>query len=154
MTGLRPLKSRPLPLQRYLDSSPPLVRLARQAKQAKQLLERVRTCLPTDLAPHLSAARARDNILVLYAESSAWASRIRYATPRVRRDLSEFREIRIRIHPLETAASKPAGGKARRVLVDETAAMISAIATMISDPELSQALKHLASHRDGTTREY
>ncbi len=149
--GFRPLKPRPLPLHRYLDSSPALAQLARQAIQAQQLLERVRTCLSADLALHLSAARARGNILVLYADSPAWASRIRYITPRIRAELAEYREIRIRIDPMETPVSKPVGNQARRVLKNETAAMINAVASMVADPELCQALKLLASHHDGLT---
>lgn len=44
-----------------------------------ELREMLRSRLPAELAPHLLEARVRNGELVLFAESAAWAGRLKLA---------------------------------------------------------------------------
>jgi predicted nucleic acid-binding Zn ribbon protein len=49
------------------------------AADDSNFIEAVRRVLPEGLSAHLKGARIRDGVLVVYAESAAWAARLRQA---------------------------------------------------------------------------
>lgn len=49
------------------------------AAEDSNFIEAVGSVLPAGLAAHLKGARIRDGVLVVYAESAAWAARLRLA---------------------------------------------------------------------------
>jgi hypothetical protein len=58
----------------------PLAALVERARALETLTAAVRSALPADARAHLvSAAQREDGTLVLVTESSAWASRLRFA---------------------------------------------------------------------------
>lgn len=73
--------------------------LARDAAAAGELAELVRRCLPELLRPHVLAAARRGADVVVIVDSAAWATRVRYAGPRIRERLE--------------AAGEPLAGKLR-----------------------------------------
>ncbi|MBT8141067.1 MAG: DUF721 domain-containing protein [Gammaproteobacteria bacterium] len=59
-------------------------RLTQQQTQNDTLLSRIRAVLPSHFAKRLLAATYRNHILVLVAESPAWANRLRFETENIR----------------------------------------------------------------------
>lgn len=59
--------------------SPGLDALARKAKAADRLTEKVRAELAEPLRPHLVSAARRGEDLVVIMDSAAWTPRVRYA---------------------------------------------------------------------------
>jgi hypothetical protein len=140
-------RSRPTAVQAFLEGPGSLGKLLREADEQQRLTARLRGLLPADLAPHLAAVRVRRGCLVLFADSPAWASRLRYAAPGIRTTLPSIRAIRIRVSPPEPRARHAGWGGARRpTLSPRVAAQIRAVAAGVSDPSLQQALQRLASH--------
>jgi hypothetical protein len=77
--------------------------IVQKARDAECLTARVQRLLPEDLAAHLVGARLDDGCLVLMADSSAWAARLKYHA----RDLlvplrevcdTEIVRTRVRVH--------------------------------------------------------
>ncbi len=69
-----------LNINKFLLSDTTLASLIDRSRQQEALLMQVRDLLPAPLNRHCRAAILRDQLLVLYADSSAWASRLRYFT--------------------------------------------------------------------------
>lgn len=63
--------------------------LALGAAAAEELGAAVRAALPEALAGHVVAAVRRGEDLVVIVDSAAWATRVRYAGPRLRERLRE-----------------------------------------------------------------
>jgi hypothetical protein len=85
------------PLFANLDGG--LLELARGASAATAFAALVRQSLPEQLRRHVVTATRRGDDLVVVVESAAWAARVRYAGPRLRKQLE--------------AASQPVTGKIR-----------------------------------------
>lgn len=138
----------PIPLQTLLQNCHALRRLGTRLVQQRRLLELTRLRLPEDLAPHCRAAVLAKGRLTLYAESSAWASRLRYLAGEVRRELrpefSGLSEVRVRVMGADVQpppAPKPAPARA---LSAQNRALLRATAENLSDPALRAALRRLA----------
>ncbi|MDH5622717.1 MAG: DUF721 domain-containing protein [Gammaproteobacteria bacterium] len=73
-------------LQNLLKSAgdEPLEQLVRRASAMDQLATSLRAGLGAGLAPHLAAANLRpDGALIVVADSSAWAARLRFETEKL-----------------------------------------------------------------------
>ena len=79
----------PLSLQSILKGGPSslLTRLARQQSDNNTLLERIKALLASHFGQHLLAATYREEVLVLVADSPAWANRIRFENANLRKKL-------------------------------------------------------------------
>jgi len=100
---------KPRPLSELLsDSRSSLGKLAAGAAQRVSLRQQVKTCLPAELAPHVSAANLRDDTLVLITDSAAWAPRLRYAGPGLRELLARRHAIHARKITVKVRAPDPA----------------------------------------------
>jgi len=85
MTGsLKPL---------FSDLDRGLRELTRGAAAAVELADAVRQSLSETLRPHVVAAARRGDDLVVIVDSAAWATRIRYAGPRLREALEARGEV-------------------------------------------------------------
>lgn len=121
-----------------------------QAARLAELSERVTACLPPRLAAHVRLANIRDGCLVLQADSSAWATQVRYKAPEILAALGgepEFagvRSIRVRNAPRDY---EPPAATRRATLSASSAASIDAQADTITDPALRAALHRLTRRR-------
>ena len=142
------MTSRPVALRSFLEANRQFGNLLQRVRESQRTIHQVRKILPIDLRPHLSAALRDGDRLVLFADSPVWASRLRFAVPVLRVSLEPVRHIRIRV--------APSGGSSSRIRMEpgprfgamspQNAAQIRTIAATVSDPELSGALRRLASH--------
>ena len=72
--------------------SPRLDDLARKAKAAHSLTDKVRAELADALRPHLVSASRRGEDLVVIMDSAAWTPRVRYATRSLKARLEQAGE--------------------------------------------------------------
>ncbi len=79
----------PQSLQNILAGGPNslLTRLAQQQADNNTLLGRIRALLTSHFTQHLLAATYRQEVLVLVADSPAWANRIRFENANIQRAL-------------------------------------------------------------------
>ncbi len=110
--------------------------------------------LPKEFVPHTKLASLRDGCLVLLADTPAWATRLRYATPQILQQLSlcqEFasvRSIRVRV----VRPDIPGGQTGRRNgMTDRAAAALRRQAGVTKDCRLRTALERLAKNKDSDT---
>ena len=82
--------------------------MLQRAGNFHSLTEKAQGLLPSGLSAHLTAAIARDQVLVLFTDSPAWATRLRFAAPGLRAALGGFREVQVRVVP--AAGTPPSGG--------------------------------------------
>ena len=138
----------PNTLARVLRSSGIARNLLSQAQDLQLLLTRVRKHLPPPLEGHCRAALIKKRQLILFADSPAWASRLRYYS----RDLKSLllREgmrvervsIRVMISDTPLQQKKPAAKR----LSSDNASLIRQTAEGIGDEDLSAALRRLGRH--------
>ena len=75
--------------------TPGLEALARRAKAAQSLTDKVRGELAADLRPHLVAASRRGEDLVVIMDSAAWAARVHYGAQPLKTRLEALGETGI-----------------------------------------------------------
>lgn len=135
---------KPKSVRHLLKDKPTLKRLELEISAQKALLGEVRRLLPGDLAPHCVAARAHQRQLVIYADSPAWATRLRFIAPQLpsllRSHHPTLQEARVRLLISRGApASRPR--KARHS--DAAAYIIQQSALNTREPDLREALLRL-----------
>jgi len=69
--------------------------LAERAAATNRLARRVQALVPADIAPHIVGANLREKRLVLIVDGPAWAARIRFESPAIRRALERDHELRV-----------------------------------------------------------
>ncbi len=140
--------AKPRPIKQLLATGtvPDLIAHARQLQSLSTALRR---CLPADAASHVQVVHWSDGQLTVQVDSTAWATRLRYLSPQLLRQLQQLPEftaahrIALNIAPAATPAVtiaqpfhlSPAGAR-----------IIDANAETIADPQLRAALKRLARH--------
>lgn len=132
--------------------------LHRASSPAKGVLQRgqflhrlnrlVGSLLDDDSKLHCQVGNVRDGVLILYVDSTAWASRLRYQGTallkqlQLRRGLASLQQVEIKVLPIQEKIEKnrPA------VLTHEASSYLSACADSIEDNGLRTALQRLAAH--------
>lgn len=139
-------------VRNLIQSAPGLYRLVKQVEEHHWLLSQVQNVLPGTLAAHCRAAIWSEDRLTLYADSSAWASRLRYTVPELREWLAPripaIREIRVRLFldgPAYPSSEKLQSAASRR-LSAENCRLLVEIANQMGETELGAALRRLARH--------
>jgi hypothetical protein len=95
-------RSHPVPVTLAL-SSPGLSDLVERARFLRQLDAQLRAELPANLSAHVQVANLYDDRLVMLADSSAWATRLRYERQKLLHHL--WRHYSIRCPALEVKVS-------------------------------------------------
>ena len=138
----------PRALTEIMSNPGNLAALVDRVREQARLLARVRQELDSLISTHLVAAAIFDRKLILYADSSAWASRLRFGSRLLRDTLVrkglEVEKITVRI--TLTAGSKPRDTRVARQLSRRNGLLIEKTAEAIDDPELRKALKRLSRH--------
>jgi hypothetical protein len=136
-------------INNLLQTETTLTTLQARSREQSVLLQQVRRLLPSPLDRHCLAAVLQGDRLVLFTDSSAWASRLRYFS----RDLV-FGLQQQQLTVTKTAirilvANRQKKRKQRHILriSQENARLLSQTADDISDPTLGAALRRLSRHR-------
>lgn len=120
-----------------------------QLEQQRRMLERIREVLPLPLSRHVFHCVKNDKKLLIYTDSAAWASQIRFynnalltAMASVDGPAAETLQIRIladRFDPEKKPSEKP------HVPSPENILLIRNHSENVSDKELKQALQKLSA---------
>jgi len=123
------------------------------------MLTRCLACeLPVDCSGHFHVANLRSGLVVVLAESPAWATRLRQLSPEILAILQQCghgRLLHVRVisrpgnQPVR-ASRVPARVKHERCISPESSSLITRAAAGIEDDGLRAALLKLAAH--GTSR--
>lgn len=131
----------------FTGDSGSLSEVVRHATRLRRLDRAFRKLLPGPAQAHCRVANLRGDTLVVAADSPVWASRIRYESRQILREMAVSCGVtasRIQIlvrtpETPETLASRP------RKLPPEAALNLEAAANAVEDEELAEALRRLAS---------
>jgi hypothetical protein len=124
--------------------------LVTQTRELKQFTRLLQAELDSSLAPHCHVARLTPSQLTIVVDSPAWATRLRFQTTTLLRQLAKkhhifqsIKNIDIKIYParLQRRAVPPVP----RHLSSGAATVITDMANSIDNPGLKQALLRLAS---------
>lgn len=129
------------------DGGSPLARVIATAGELERVDRKLRGHLPAELAVRSRVANLRNGVLVLAAESSAWAARLRYLSRDIvqtarKKCRLEVHEVEVRVSP--TSAPSPQGGPPPRRLSRRAAEHLRNAADTAGDPELAALMQRLA----------
>lgn len=125
--------------------------LITRTRQLRRLTRELRRLLEPELAPHCYVSQIEDNQLVVYVDSAAWATRLRFQAaqllPTLRAANPAFRQltqIRVSIvtHARHREMTPP--DSAGPAMNQDNANIINTLSNSIDDPPLQQALRRLA----------
>ncbi len=137
-------KTHPVSLSRLIDQRHGLLDQGRRIARLNAALSRL---LPAGLAGHCRVANLRDGILVLAADSPAWASRLRFHADKLLKSLNKECDLgagRVRTIVVPAAALPTRRPIPRKPISSHTARLIEQCADGIGDPALQAALRRLA----------
>jgi hypothetical protein len=142
------MMKKPRPTAAFLRSSPIMAELAASLQEQERLLSLVRSLLPESLCHHCLFVRKNASGLVIYTESSAWASRLRYLSSDLRLKLQDrglaIGKINVRILLAEQPRTRPA--RSTKGLSATNAELMRSVAQETQDPDLRLALERLSRH--------
>ena len=140
-----------------LRADPSLQALLERAREVEETADKVRNALPPQLGTHVRTVRINQKMVVIYADSPAWASRIRYLAGQIIRAL---RDKGVLVDGVKAAVLVPESPRRTRLkrhkprrLSAENARLIQASAEAIRDPELKSAMLRLARPRGPKKRQ-
>ncbi len=122
--------------------------ILRRVNEQRKLLWRIRQVLPAELAPHLVHAESLGGDLVLFFDSSSWASLARYQAQEVLTALRgqvQPTPRRCRFRVAQPPAAQPAARRRALRLSASGAAAIAGAADAVADPALRASLARLAA---------
>jgi len=122
--------------------------LLNAAHAQNELLTTIRRLLPESLATHCVAAVQSEQGVVLFANTPAWASRIRYLSRNIKQKLRKkglyVKEIRVRVY-IENRRRAPGHAHPRQALISpRTAALIASLAEGMTNPEIKTILLNIS----------
>jgi len=84
-----------------------LTELERRVRERQATLDQLKAVLPADLAGKIATAGLDGGRLSIGVTSAAWASRLRYMAPELRRSLGEALGVKIDSVKIRVARSQP-----------------------------------------------
>ncbi len=142
-----------------MDKPSPITKLLHRANfpvegllQRGQFLHRlnrlVGSLLDDTFEQHCQVGNVRDGVLILYVDSTAWASRMRYQAPTLlkqlqqRKGLASIQKVEVKLLPKQEKVAKIQSVE----LSSEASSCLIACADSIEDDGLRIALQRLAAH--------
>ena len=139
---------KPRPASTFLRAAPIIQRLQASLRDQEQLLRLVRALLPSPLDLHCLSVQQKESRLILHADSSAWASRLRYFSRDLRIKLRDkglpVQKIEVRV--LISNQPKKHSVRCAESLSTDNAELIKAVAETVQDSDLRAALQRLSRH--------
>ena len=150
----RNLKTRQF--NQLIDSNKQLNKLYTHAKDICALNEKLHNYLAPSLSSHCTVANYSADTLIVNADTSAWASKLRNRIPdildyaRHECGLSNIISVRIRVSPNQnntTHSSLPGTALGRKAsLSKKSAEFIKSVATSIQDPALRESILKISKN--------
>ncbi len=159
MSGQKNLNTRNLIARQFnelVDSSEQLNNLYTHAKGIYALNEKLQKHLDPSLSSHCTVANYSDETLTVNAETSAWASKLRYCVPDILNyakhecGLTRLKSVRIKVSPIQNKTSQSDFSCTHSVrkasLSKKSADFIENVATSIKDPALRKSILKISKH--------
>ena len=129
--------------------APAASELMARADRLVRLSRIFRAYLPPHLRDHAALVRLDEDGWVVHADSSSWATRLRYALHNIRETLGQelgfaLPKPHIRVVP----AALPPPSRPPMTLTERNAKLLEVAARNLSDERLSAALRRLAAYAD------
>jgi len=153
------LKTRNLSTRQFdqlISSNGQLNKLYTHAKNICALNEKLHNHLAPSLSSHYAVANYSAETLIVNADTSAWASKLRYCIPdildyaRHECGLSKLISVRIKVSPSHdntTLSDIPGTGFTRKAsLSKKSAEIIKNVATSITDPALRESILKISNN--------
>lgn len=141
------MKSKPRRLRQLMEHSAESSLLHQVSLQSK-LLDLVRKNLPSDQAAHCTHARLNGSLFLVYADSPAWASKLRFTTTNLlsalRKDLPGIANIRVKTAPPVNLTRDRARKAAILSSLNASQTLLDS-AKGLDDQALSEAIGRLAT---------
>lgn len=122
--------------------------LVTEARRLQDLTSRIRKLLPAEEAPHLRAATPTPNAMILWTDSTVWATRLRYAAPHlataIRDTLQLNKPVTVQVRVLPEQGVREPELRRPAALSADAQDVIVACAEHTSDPQLRAAWQRLA----------
>lgn len=121
--------------------------LVEQRQRELDMLATVRARLPVPARAHCTDICASENKLILFLDSAAWATRLRFLTTEIAASLKPWKigEVRIQTRPRTKKGPEPlAGSRPERRLSQEAVGHLLEAASHMDDARISRALTRLA----------
>lgn len=134
------------------DFAGSLTGLIHKTQQLQQLNHAWKSCIDPTLAEHTQVANLRNGCLIIEVESSAWATRLRFAIPEIQKrlqtssELRNLKNIEWYIQPAENT-TRPIKQHAPLQLSENNAQLIEDTAAHITNKKLRDVLQQLAKHK-------
>lgn len=132
------------------DANSQFGRLLERSRLHRSLQMRLESLLGAEIAAHYRVQNLREGTLILQADASSWAARLRFELPRLLErlratpGLQQLRDIQIRV----AVPDQPRPKSSRRArLSEEAAAVLESAADATQDAQLRDALRRLARKR-------
>jgi hypothetical protein len=127
--------------------------LFREAAENRSHNDRIKQLIEEPLRAHVRFALIKGDTLILIADSSAWAAKLRYQVAAIQRrlemspDLALVRNIRVKVAAAEPVNQTPT--RRAQALSASAAEGVREQAQSIEDPLLRAAVLKLAGHQRG-----
>ena len=145
------------PVRKLLaDGGGTLRRLLGHAERLQRASQVLHAHLNAPLAQHCQVANIKDGVVVVHADSPAWAAKLRFHVAGMLGQFNKVqsfgtvRAIRIKVSPLSEVRSPVLAE--RLTLSEHAAVMIKSAADATPHPELKEVLLRLAQRRIQDTR--
>lgn len=145
-------------IQKICQDIPGIGRVASQARALEELARITRDAVPEPMQPHVLACAVRDRTLIIFTDTAAWGSQIRFIQAAILEALAEttgHRLENVRFKIQQTATERPVdpGGKPMvknesHTISNRSRQLIASAAESIQDEQLAAALMRLARGRD------
>lgn len=143
-------------IQDFCQAIPGLERVAGQANALRQLLRITRDAVPAPMRPHVLACAVRDRTLVVFTDTGAWGSQLRFIQPAILDALEQvtghrLQQVRFKVQQADSDPATRAPDRSAtqdREISDRSRAVIESAAAGISDPQLADSLRRLARKGD------
>lgn len=133
----------------FRNAGPTQHRLLHKAERLRLLQGQLLALLPPEVAPHVQIANLRGSRLVLSTDGNAWATRLRYLSADLLRQLRSagWSCQRIDVKVAANYAPPPAP-RVQRHVSPAAQRLLRQTARHIDDPELAASLEKLARHSE------
>ena len=133
------------PFNQIINKSGTLDQITRSARHLELLTRQFRGAVSSDAAPHIVGCALRSDAVLIFCDTAAWASQLRYLQQTLlehaRKLLgNRIQRIQFRILPSESPAGKPPAPE----ITENSRRILDQAASGISDNDLAEALQRLA----------
>ncbi len=133
------------------QDNPSAERMLKRCRSLQRLQQLVASLLAPEFARHCHVGNIRGNSLIIFCDSPAWASRLRYQVAQLRDKLHQHPALatieHIELKVMPTSHEHSSAPRATPELSEYAASCLSACADTVNNQPLREALTRLARHR-------